>query len=158
MPHRRSLTPAPLRPAALRPALALLLAAAAYAGGDRAAADPLPRDPVADLRQALAQEKDAGRDKDALRFRRENLTRKAQALRTPGEMARALLLQDWRVEGLSDPGADVDREVRDAVADRFTNDLKEVLAGGTPAQRTAAGELISETATGARPAGGGFRA
>jgi HEAT repeat protein len=157
MSYRCSLAPALCRPAALRPAFALLLVAGAY-GGDRAAADSLARDPVAELRQALIQEKDAGRDKESLRFRRETLTRKVGELKSLGEMARALLLQEWRVEGLADPVADVDREVRDSLADRFIAGLKDVLAKGTAAQRMAACELISNTATAARPpGGGGFR-
>ncbi len=158
MSYRRPLAPALCRPAALRPAFALLLAAVAYGGGDRAAADSLARDPVAELRQALTQEKDAGRDKESLRFRRETLTRKAGELKSLGEMSRALLLQEWRVEGLADPVADVDREVRDSLADRFSAGLKEVLAKGTAAQRMAACELVSNTATAARPPGGaGFK-
>ena len=108
MPYRRSLVPIAHRLAAW-PALAIF---AALCGNGHALADPLSRDPVTDFRQALVQEKDTVKDKEALRYRRETLTRKAQAIATPGEMSRVLLLQEWRVEGIGgDLIADIDREI-----------------------------------------------
>src|SRR5579883_549670 len=92
---RRFLVPLCSRPVLLPAALAFLVGVAGFAGQRRAAADSFERDPVADFRQALLQEKDASRDKDALRFREENLTRKARAL-SLGDMSRVLLLQEWR--------------------------------------------------------------
>jgi HEAT repeat protein len=158
MPHSRSLLPISVRPAAMWSGFAFLLTAGALCGDHRVAAEPFPRDPVAEFRQALLQEKDSIRDKEALRFRRENLTRKAQALTSLGEMSRVLLLQDWRVEGSADPVADIDREVRDSIADRFINGLKEVIASGDPSRCEAAAELISETASSTRAPGSGVKA
>src|SRR5262249_29434849 len=116
-------------------------------------ADPLPRDPVADFRQALLQEKDSIRDKESLKFRNNNLTRKAQALTSLGEMARVLLLQEWKVEGIGEPIADVDREVRDSIADRFVKGLREAMASDDPVRRMAAAALISDEASNSRKLG-----
>jgi HEAT repeat protein len=158
MPYCRPFVPTPLRQAVYRPAIAILLAAVTLCGDRRATADPFPPEPVAEFRQALIQEKDSVRDKEALRFRRENLTRKARALTSLGEMSRVLLLQEWRVEGIGDPVVDIDREIRDGIADRFINGLKEVIASGDPARSESAAELISETANAARAPGSGFKA
>jgi HEAT repeat protein len=136
----------------------ILVAAVALCGAHRAAAEPFPRDPVADFRQALLLEKDSVKDKEALRFRRDNLTRKAQAITSLGEMSRVLLLQEWRVEGITEPITDIDREIRDTIADRFINGLKEAMASGDPARAEAAAALISETAISSRAPGTGFKA
>jgi HEAT repeat protein len=153
MSHRRWFEPFSVRLALLWPACALFLIVVAVSEDPRADADPFPRDPVTEFRQALLQEKDAGKDKDALRYRRENLTRKAQALTSLGEMARVLLLQEWRAEGIGESAADVDRDIRDGIADRFIDGLKDVLATGDATRREAAAELISETAKSSRTLG-----
>jgi HEAT repeat protein len=155
MPYRRSLVPIAHRLAAW-PALAIF---AALCGNGHALADPLSRDPVTDFRQALVQEKDTVKDKEALRYRRETLTRKAQAIATPGEMSRVLLLQEWRVEGIGgDLIADIDREIRDSITDRFITSLKAALASGDSARSQAAAELITETVNAARAPGTGLKA
>jgi HEAT repeat protein len=138
-------------------AFALLVALVALAEQRRAAADSFARDAVADFRQALLQEKDASRDKDALRFREENLTRKARAL-SPGDMSRVLLLQEWRVESIGEQVSDVDRKVRDEIADRFISGLREAMASNDPYRREAAASLASETAASTRTLGSGQKA
>ncbi len=138
------------RAAVLRIAFALVLAVVAFGKREDTTAAPLPPDPVAEFRQALTQEKETVVDKEALRFRRENLTRKAQALQSLGDMSRALLLQEWKVEGSAEAIADIDREVRDTIADRFIKGLQEVMAKGDAARREAAAELVTETATSSR--------
>jgi HEAT repeat protein len=153
MSHRRWFEPFSVRLALLWPACALFLVVVAVSEDPRADADPFPRDPVAEFRQALLQEKDAVKDKDALRYRRDSLTRKAQALTSLGDMARVLLLQEWRAEGIGESVADVDREIRDGIADRFITGLKEVITTGDASRREAAAELISETAKSSRTLG-----
>jgi HEAT repeat protein len=153
MSYRRALAQIPLRPVILLAVFVLVLAVLVLSGNHPAVADPLPRDPVAELRQALLQEKDSVRDKDALRYRRDTLTRKAQALTSLGDMSRALLLQEWRADGIGEAVADIDREIRDGIADRFVNGLKEALASNDPARREAAAELISETSKNSRRPG-----
>jgi HEAT repeat protein len=153
MSHRRWLSPFSVRLALLWSACALFLVVVAVSDDPRADADPFPRDPVNEFRQALLQEKDSVKDKDALRYRRENLSRKALALTSLGEMARVLLLQEWRAEGIGESVSDIDREIRDSIADRFINGLKDVIATGDPMRREAAAELISETAKSSRTLG-----
>src|SRR5437016_825410 len=92
-PINRSAAASRLRLLCLPAALAVFLLLAGTARADR-----FPTDPVEDLRQALKYDRTAPIQKEVLDFRRKILTKKIapDALRTIGDMGRALLLQDWR--------------------------------------------------------------
>lgn len=134
-------------------AFGLLLLAVALSTGDRAAADRLAPDPVEEFKQALKQEKDPIKDKGALAFRKTTLARKAEALTSLGDIGRVLLLQEWRADATDEAVGEIDREVRDALADRFVTGVKAVVASGSPDQRAAAANLVAETAASARTLG-----
>ena len=67
-----------------------LLASASVSAG------PNVPDPVADLREALRPDPAIPIGQAAINFRKENLKKKIEALRTIGDLGRAMLLQDWR--------------------------------------------------------------
>jgi HEAT repeat protein len=108
-------------------------------------------DPVEDLRQALAHNRDAA-GKAALEFRRKNLSRLADDVQTLGDLARALGLREWDYQNLSPRVADVDREVRKELDDRFTRQARDAMAHGDPEKARAAVTLVAEMAAAARAA------
>src|SRR5947209_6165020 len=76
-------------------------------------AQPLPRDPVEDLREALFE------DLSDPKLRRARLTKRAEALRTPGDLGRAAILHGWHDKDQDEMVADVDRAVKADVVKRF---------------------------------------
>ena len=106
-------------------------------------------DPVEDLRQALRTTFPATpNDPEAvvkyqIDYRRKLLDKRIQALGI-GDLRRALLLQEWRDLDRDTKIADLDREMRDLVADRLLNTLQELLRSATPTARLAAIAQIRE--------------
>ncbi len=117
--------------------------------GALARADRLPPDPVDELAQALKQgAKESGRSKAAEDYRRANLDKKIAALRTPGDMSRALLLSDWQDAsvGLDRTLAIIDQQARQKLADRFKESIRRSLSSESSTIRAAAAGLVGETA------------
>lgn len=113
-----------------------LVALVAWAGcADRAVADRLPPDPVEDFRQALKQDREP--------IRQVNLAKKAEALKSLGDLSRALLLQEWRVDLLHD-------RIQQALARRFQEGAKALLTKGAVLEKAATAYLIGEMASSAR--------
>jgi HEAT repeat protein len=116
-----------------------LLAALAFGLPSTLPAQQFGKDPVLDLRQAL-------RRKDTAATRGPNLEVRANAVRSPGDLARALLLIDWQV-GTTDPQISaVDTKVYASLIDRFTAAVKQVVNSKDPVRGQAMAELISEIA------------
>lgn len=149
-------------------ALGLLVAGVALAGNLRfASADRLPPDPVEELRQVLRQghiltvgivpdpkekEKQINLRKEQLRFREESLKARIKRIDNLGDMARALLLREWRdrEDTLREPDfgvGSVDLAAREALLARFEKKFLEVAEIGTLTDKWAAANLVSRTAT-----------
>jgi HEAT repeat protein len=155
--HRRLIRPAWLRAAGL----AFLFAAATLAGPEFARAQRGQRDNVDRLRDALDADNkliDIDRfrlkkDDPLLTFREENLTRRAKALNTLGEMGRGLALTNWflrpRVKGADaeiEPSAveAIDEKVYADLSARFQAAVRDVLKVGRPGERVAAMNMIGD--------------
>jgi HEAT repeat protein len=116
-----------------------VLAALAFGLPGTLPAQQFGKDPVLDLRQALKR-------KDPPATRGPNLEVRANAIRSPGDLARALLLIDWKVTDLEDPIRAVDTKVYRSLLDRFTEVVKQVMNSRDPVRGQAMAELISEIA------------
>jgi HEAT repeat protein len=84
------------------------------------------------------------------------LTPLADRFSAPGELGRALLLEEWRDEDRKYPLANADWEVRDKLLARFEEKVRKALADSDPAAQQAAAILIGDMAVRARAAGGAF--
>jgi hypothetical protein len=124
------------------------LAAALLAGLglSPAQAQPLARDPVDALQQAL-------RAPDTLKGRKEVLEKRAAAVRSIGDLARAMLLLDWRDESPDAELAAVDRTVREQMAKRFREAVGAIIDGNDPIAQMAVARGIGESAVAARNLG-----
>src|SRR5437870_2706449 len=92
-----------------------LLAVALVLGGVPAAADSPPppgADPVEDLKRALQFRLEDLRNPNALTFREENVRKRIGALKTIGDLRRALLLTDWKDDQRNPELAAVDKKLR----------------------------------------------
>jgi HEAT repeat protein len=138
-----------VRPAGLLTCLALWAWAAGPAG-----AEPLPPDPVEAFRRALLEDRAIGREAETLKAREEKLTAGASAIKTLGDLGRALLLQEWRIESRTDPESILEAKIRDELAKRFQTRAGELMRVAEPARRAAAAGVIGETAAAARTLGG----
>lgn len=122
-------------------------------------ADNLPPDPVEELRYALRADKDAGKTKAGEDFRRTNLEKHIAALRSPGDMAQALLLTEWRdASSLDRSVAIVDQQAREKLANNFKAAVQAILTRDDPSPRAAlaraaAAGLVGDTAAVARDRG-----
>jgi HEAT repeat protein len=108
-----------------------------------------PADPVEELRQAL-NISTAGAETpgtDVLKYRENDLRKHAQALKTLGEMRRALLLTEWRDDSKDDKVAGVDSKIRDEIIARIRAGLSAAFEHGTPAQRIAAADFLADMGT-----------
>ena len=112
--------------------------------------EPPTGDPVEALRAALKRPADDELARTAL------LTPLADRLTAPGDLGRALLLEEWRDEDRKYPLANADLEVRDKVLARFEEQLRKAMAGSDPAPQQAAAILIGDIAVRARAGGGAF--
>jgi HEAT repeat protein len=125
----------------------LLLTAWAFSGAARGA--PFAPDPVESLRLYLRQDEKAARTPEVLAERKEILKKKAAAIRSLGDLARALGLQEWGGKGL-DPDLN---EVWTELATRFEHDAKAALTSGPATSRQATAQLLSELSVQARKGG-----
>jgi HEAT repeat protein len=98
-------------------------------------ADRFPPDPVDELRQAL---KSSAR---MLSGRETLLTRHVDAIKAPGDIRRALLLQDWQAEQSADL---VERRLRQRLAERFREAVRHTLQSGGTTDRLAALSLLAD--------------
>jgi HEAT repeat protein len=126
--------------------LVSLAAALALSLAPRASAQP-PGDPVEKLRQALAAPADDLLERD--RRTKECLGE----LRSLSELRKAAVLREWRHRHPDAKLAAVDRENRDALAERFRRAARQVLAGRDPAEALAVLEVLGETAVALRAVG-----
>src|SRR5262249_7214577 len=129
-------------------------------------AQRLKEDPVEQFKQALLLEQRNSDDYKkalrgqalelALRFRQKNLTRAANGLRTPAEIARALLLNEWpREEDVIDPeeraefnskARVIEQRIRRAMVQRFLRDVQKAFKSGSTPRVAAMATLVGETA------------
>jgi HEAT repeat protein len=124
-------------------AAVLLLSWTATASSQRYA-----NDPVEDLRQALKIGViDSTGNPDELRFRRENLTKLIAKLRGPGDLRRALMLQEWLDEDQDEKVREIDSKLRGEVADKFKQALHDFMQHGDAAGRMAAAGMLAEMGT-----------
>jgi hypothetical protein len=105
-------------------------------------------DPVDELRRALQVPKRFSLDpvelNEQLDSRRRYLQERVARLRTIGDMRRALELQGWKDEDLNPAVADVDWPIRDELANRLEDALREALRRPNTPGRLAAIAAISE--------------
>jgi hypothetical protein len=135
-------------------AAVLLLVLAADRGAAQYQGPASTGDPVEDLRLSLTvfpgDSSEAG-----LENRKKTLLKRVAALRTLGELRRALMLTEWKdTTGISPKLEEVDREVRKAVGDRLKEGLEGVAARGAQAHRVAVATMIGEMGVSVRGTGG----
>jgi HEAT repeat protein len=106
-----------------------------------------PNDPVEKLRQALASTADNLPERE--------LRTKAclGELRSLGELHRAVVLREWRHHHPDAKLAALDQANRDALAERFRQATRQLLAGSDSGALLAALEMLSDTATSMRAVG-----
>src|SRR5262249_33453791 len=102
-----------------------LLAALAFGLPGTLPAQQFRKDPALDLRQAIKR-------KDTAAPRGPNLEMRANAIRSPGDLARALLLIDWQIGNLDAQISAVDTKVYRSLLDRFTEAVKQVMNSRDP--------------------------
>ncbi len=139
------------------PARALGAAVGLFLFAAAAPAQPLPPDPVEGLRQALVADnalmKGANVPEEAVALRKRNLTQRVDALRSLGDLAGALLRQEW-LDAAPDPKvAAVDTEARERVLTRFREEVRRQLESNDPTAAAATAILIGEMAVRARAPG-----
>jgi HEAT repeat protein len=130
----------------------VLLLALALGGATPAQGQNLPPDPVEELREVLAHDRDVA-GSAALEFRRKSLSTLAEEVHTLRDLARALELREWDSQNLNPRAADVDREVRKCLEERFTRQARDVMAHGDPESARAAATLVAEMAAAVRAVG-----
>jgi HEAT repeat protein len=107
----------------------------------------LPLDPVEELNQALPLDDVTNPTEAMLQFRRANLKKKVDALKTIGELRRALALDEWRDDPtrvVDDRIRRIDAELRPQVGERLTKLLEERAKSGDPSLRLATANVITE--------------
>jgi HEAT repeat protein len=128
-----------------------LVVAALLGSGSLLRAGPLPIGPVEKLRQALKQDKGAGKSEEGEKHRRKTLKERVAAVRSLGDISQALLLEDWLDASLTERTfAIVDQEFRGELAQRFTTEVRRLLEKGDPTSQVAAAGLVGDTALLAR--------
>jgi HEAT repeat protein len=114
-------------------------------------AQATPVDPVESLRQALRLAvRDSSKNPEELTFRRANLQKKLDGIKTIGEMRRALILQEWRDEDRDDKVVEIDRPLRVELAKRFETALNRALKDVDLDTKIAAINVIGEMGLGGR--------
>lgn len=109
---------------------------------------------VDEMRQALRVGVRDPLNADELAFRKSNLEKHAQELRSLNDQRQALGLQEWRDEDRDASIRDIDRPIREALAQRLAKGLREVLQpGGDQTLQLAVTTLIGEMGTTVRGIG-----
>lgn len=109
-------------------------------------------DPVEELRLALTIEADPTRP-DELRARQQELQRIAGTIRSVGELRRALVLQEWRDEDPEQKIAQIDRAVRQELAERLAGIIRNALNSDDRDARLAAITALGDFGATVRIAG-----
>jgi HEAT repeat protein len=112
-------------------------------------ADRFPPDPVEELRLALKAPLQR-----LTESREQYLTKRADAVRSLGDLRRALVLQEWRPEQetASDEAALTDRRIRQRLVERFREDVRDRLKRGGTADRLATMSMLAEMGASVRSA------
>jgi len=132
-------------------ALTLVLVAAVVAvtvGAASVGSAAVGNDPVEDLRQALPRDDVPNPTPEMIKFRRDTLQKKIDALLEVSELRRALALNEWRDDPLR-PAVNlniraIDAEMRRQVAGRLTKKLEEAAKNPDPSARLALANLVAE--------------
>jgi RNA polymerase sigma-70 factor (ECF subfamily) len=107
-------------------------------------ADEAP-DPVLRLREALrVPVVDLAQNPDEGKYRRETVSRRIEALRGVGDLARALELQEWLDQDQNAPVRAIDQALRDDVVRRFERAVRDTLRNGHASARLAVVELLGD--------------
>ncbi|HYT88393.1 MAG TPA: HEAT repeat domain-containing protein [Gemmataceae bacterium] len=125
--------------------LAVLLVGALGAPGFAA-----PPDPVEELRQGLLTQSRDERNEAALKFRRENLPKLIAAIKTIGDMRKALTLSEWKDLSTSREIQVIDQSNRQRLGENFMAAVKTVVAKGDTTSRLAVAALLGEMTTDVR--------
>lgn len=108
-------------------------------------AQRFPPDPVEELRQALkVPVRDSVRNPDELAFRKNVLEKRIAALKSIGDLRRALQLQDWRDEDRDEKVARVDQPLRAAVEERFQKGIHAVVKKGDAVGQLAVANMLGD--------------
>jgi HEAT repeat protein len=108
----------------------------------------LGTDPVEELREALRLEDASSPNDFMLDFRRTNLDAKIKALKTIGELRRALALEEWKEEpgqGRSEALRLIDEQKRKEVGQKLQQAIRSVVDKGPPNAKLAVANMIAET-------------
>src|SRR5262249_14437466 len=97
-----------------------------------------PQDPVENLREALET------DRFDSAAREHQLKQRVQALRTLGDLRRALQLQEWRDQGPDAKLAEADLSIRADLATRFINRVRDALQKGDATTCQAVATMLGE--------------
>src|SRR5262249_12853009 len=117
-------------------AVGFLVVAAVLGSTGFVRADRFPAGPVEELRQALRQDKNAGRSDAGKEFRRTLLDKRVEAIQSLGDLSQALLLLEWQsVAGLDREVEIIDEAARRNPADRFIAAIRPGLDKGHPLNR-----------------------
>jgi HEAT repeat protein len=140
-------------------ALGFFIFLAAVGTANVVQADQLPPDPVEELRYALKADRDAGKTKAGEDYRKATLEKRIAALTSPGDMAQALLLTEWRdASSLDRAVAIVDQQAREKLANKFKAAVQAILTKDDTSPRAAVARaavagLVGDTAGIARDRG-----
>ena len=143
---RRALRPSRTRIVGLAGLAILLLASAPAARAD---------DPVDALRSILGDRSQGeGGGIERLDFRRAKVTEAIDQMRTIGQLRRALVLDEWKVDPkrvINEQLRDLDNELRTVVGNRLTKMLKKAAEKGDANTRLAVANTIAEMGPTVRP-------
>lgn len=121
-------------------------------GTDRLAAGPAAPDTLEEFRAALRSLIKEQVTDDELRFRRENLEKRAKAVKD-ADLGAALRLQEWRDQDRNENVEKIDRAVRIALTQRFIEFLEGKLKKGDVTDKLAAIAHIDEMGITVRASG-----
>lgn len=133
--------------------LAALAVSAALYGAPAGHAQRVRNDSLDRLRYALNEPSPSPDDKAGIEKRQQLLRERIKPLATLGDMSKALLLTDWRIEPRRiGEGSQDDLEVYDEMAKRFQEGARQLMKGGRLGERVAVANLIGEMAVAERKA------
>jgi RNA polymerase sigma factor (sigma-70 family) len=118
----------------------------------REQADSSPSDPLEQFRKALRQPILDPNNREEIQFRRSNLEKRAQDLRTIGDIRQALALEDWLDQSQDQVVVAIDGPVRQGLIARFVKEVRGVLTAGTAESKLAAAAMLGEMGVSVRGA------
>jgi HEAT repeat protein len=112
---------------------------------------PPPVDPVEELRLTLPFQLGDERNQYALKHREDTLAKRVAALKTIGEMRRALVLTEWK-DTAGSPAAirTIDQKARTEIGRRFKAEVETVTQRGSTTARLAVATMLGEMNAGVR--------